>query len=86
MHEKKMWDWEEWNDSAKTTVDLSHERNDLGLIPLSCPKRLSSTGRKCTTKLFDGPRKRRQNGVAYRNVQCLLCGWQGFRKIGLKRE
>lgn len=81
----KMWGWQEWSEAAETTLDLAYETNDQGLIPLECPKRLPSSRRTCSTKLFNAPQKRRQNGITYRNVQCLLCGWQGWRKTGLKR-
>jgi len=79
----KMWEWEEWDEASETTPDLSP--NELGLIPLCCPGIISSCGRRCSTKLFNAPQKRRQGGIAYQRVQCLLCGWSGFRKIGLKR-
>lgn len=80
----KMWEWEEWSEAAETTLDLTYEANDLGLIPLSCD-RLQSHGRKCSAKVFDGPQKRRQAGIEYKRVQCLLCGWESWRRVGLKR-
>lgn len=81
-----MFDWNEWDEAAETTVDLSYEANELGLIPLSCPHRFSSSSRACSTKVFDAPQKRRLKGITYRRVQCLLCGYDGWRKIGLKRD
>lgn len=80
-----MFSWEEWLNEAETTLDLAYEANDQGLIPLECEGRLPSSGRKCSTKLFNAPQKRKQGGVAYQRVCCLLCGWQSWRKVGLKR-
>lgn len=86
-----MWSWENWNTDAETTLDLSYEANEQGLIPLECPARLPSSRRTCSTKLFNAQQKRRQGGIAYQRVQCLLCGWGGnekdlkWRKVGLKR-
>lgn len=85
MMNGKMWSWSEWSEAAETTLDLAYETNEQGLIPLECPARLPSSRRACSTKLFNAPQKRRQAGTAYQRVCCLLCGWEGFRKIGLKR-
>lgn len=81
-----MWSWEDWNDSAETTFDLSYERNELGLIPLSCRKLISPKGRECKAKVFDAPQTRRVNGIPQRKTICLLCGFEDWRKVGLKRE
>lgn len=82
----KMWSWQEWSENAETTLDLAYEANELGLIPLECPCRFSVTRRQCKAKLFNAPQKKIQNGVKYQKVQCLLCGCEGWRKIGLKRR
>lgn len=84
MMNGRMYSWKEWSEAAETTIDLSYEANELGLIPLSCD-RLHHKGRKCSAKVFDSPQKRRQGGIGYRRVQCMLCGWESWRKIGLKR-
>lgn len=92
MHEKPMWKWEDWGEAAEKTLDLAYEANDQGVIPLECPGRLPSSHRTCSTKLFNAPQKRRQGGIAYQRVCCLLCGWGNkkdqwkWRKVGLKRE
>ena len=81
-----MWSWQDWSESAETTLDLAYEANDLGLIPLECQGRLRPTNRTCKTKLFNAPQKRRQGGLPYQRVYCLLCGWEDWRKVGLKRK
>lgn len=85
-HKNSMWNWENWSEAAETTLDLAYEANALGFIPLECEGRFPTSRRSCKTKLFSAPQKRRQNGIQYQRVQCLLCGWQGWRKVGLKRE
>lgn len=86
MMNGKMWSWQEWSESAETTLDLAYEANALGLIPLECPCKLSVTGKLCKTKLFNAPQKRKEKGITYQKVQCLLCGCEAWRKVGLKKS
>lgn len=87
MHVKKMWTWKEWDDAAETTLDLHYEISRLGLIPLSCRKILSPNGRECTAKVFDAPQTEiGKSGIVYRKVQCLLCGREDWRKVGLRKK
>ncbi|HNC59894.1 MAG TPA: hypothetical protein PLP33_31020 [Leptospiraceae bacterium] len=82
----KMWSWQDWSESAETTLDLSYEANELGLIPLECPCKFSVTHRQCKAKLFNAPQKKKIKGKDYQLVRCLLCGCVDWRKIGLKKK
>lgn len=81
MHVKKMWAWEEWDKVAydENTVDLSHEANDQGLIPLEC--------RRCSTKVFDRIEKRRVHRIIVETAtQCPICGLKDTRKVSKRKK
>lgn len=78
-HADQMWKLVDWNNACDnpTQKDVNADIHGTTLIPIGCPVKV------CGAKLWDIRQDKETQFL--RKVLCMVCGWEGYRRVGRGR-